>query len=288
MVTSWNEVLYFNDKRVHNNIYGNRGIIFHTAAVNSIQYTTISTLGNAVQFGHITRSILNGGACSNKVRACVGTYSIDYIDIATLSSTSNSFGIISVTLNYVGGGSSNGLGFFIGSSNSIQYITIATTGDSYQFGTLSTAMIGPGIGSNDYRVLLITSNISSAIDYIETNTLSNSTHFGDLPTGNVLNYVASVSDLNTVVVSGNGDTSGNNIYYITISIVSNAVDFGDLIIGRGIRGAFGNTFRGCFCGGSPYGVFNTIDYITFSNLTNAIDFGDLAIASAAAPACSGD
>ena len=68
-----------------------------TARVDNMDYFTISTLGNAVDFGNLTAAAAQGGGCSSSTRGIFGgttpdgstdTNNIEYI---TISSTGNAF-----------------------------------------------------------------------------------------------------------------------------------------------------------------------------------------------------
>ena len=112
-------------------------------------YVTISTLGNAQDFGDMTESIgTNSAQCASTTRGIIwGGYpagtNIDYITI-TSKGNATSFGTSTIDLNYrnctsdcvrgVSGGGQDGPG----ARNTIEYITIATQGDAVDFGDLTT------------------------------------------------------------------------------------------------------------------------------------------------------
>ena len=72
---------------------------------NTIEYITLSTEGNAQDFGDLTNSLLSHGACASKTRA-----------VQT-------------------GGSTSG-----GSVNTMQFVTISTTGNATDFGDMTVAV----------------------------------------------------------------------------------------------------------------------------------------------------
>ena len=88
--------------------------------------------------------------------------------------------------------------------------------------------------------------------------------------------------------AGAGQT--NIIDYITIATTGNAVDFGDLTIGRFGIGATASPIRGIFYNGwtnNPSTViYNTIDYVNIASTGDAIDFGDATQAKREKGACS--
>ena len=114
-----------------------------------IDFLTISTLGNAQDFGDMTESIgTNSAQCASTTRGIIwGGYpagtNIDYITIAS-KGNATSFGTSTIDLNYrnctsdcvrgVSGGGQDGPG----DRNTIEYITIATQGDAVDFGDLTT------------------------------------------------------------------------------------------------------------------------------------------------------
>jgi len=66
--------------------------------------------------------------------------------------------------------------------------------------------------------------------------------------------------------------------YVNVATTGNAIDFGNLTVGRSAKSGGSSRTRGLFTGGrfSPTSDgYNTIDYITISSTGNALDFGDL-------------
>ena len=133
---------------------------------NFYQYITIQSGGNAIRFGDSTSSNSGGGSVSNAVRgvftATTGnTPVIEFVTIAT-TATATTFGSLD-SGNYrrfQSGACSLTRGLFAGGylnsdntyapMNRIDYITIATTGDSTEFGDLSTARSMAGGCSNGH------------------------------------------------------------------------------------------------------------------------------------------
>ena len=79
-------------------------------------------------------------------------------------------------------------------------------------------------------------------------------------------------------VFGGGNAPGSNdeIDYINIHTLGNAVDFGVLTVARRNFGACSSSIRGLFAGGYNPTFTNVIEYITISSEGDSIDFGDLA------------
>ena len=134
-----------------------RGIIFGgfesggSNALNIIQYVTIGTVGNSVDFGDMSDSNYNIQACSSGTRGVrsggISGYvnTIEYVTIASTGNTTD-FGDLTVGRAKGAGTSSFVRGVFAGGltgsgnarTNVIDYITIASTGNATDFGDLST------------------------------------------------------------------------------------------------------------------------------------------------------
>ncbi|MCX6751689.1 MAG: hypothetical protein NT161_02915 [Candidatus Nomurabacteria bacterium] len=290
--------------------YGERGVIFAGAIaiwteVNSIDYITISSLGNAADFGDLSATNRSFGALSNGNRgvcACVGmnTNVIEYITIST-TGNSTDFGDATYTqYTYRTGLSSTVRGCFAGGFysgggeyNVIEYITIASTGNAVDFGDITTVMREGGCCSNNTRGILgggitdDTPTYRNIIDYITIASVGNATDFGDLTSARV---GAACSNNILGVISG-GSGTGNIIDYVTIATTGNATDFGDTIVARGVPAACSHNIKGVWAGsgtGLGSSLSNVIDYILFSTLSNSTDFGDLTVPRHMTAGCSGN
>ena len=214
-----------------------------TGSYNTIDYVTIATTGNAVDFGAETASSHQSrGACSNNTRGVIAAGSatnvVEYITIATLG-TIDTFGEYGIDrYRDIGGCSSSTRGLFAGgfnpaNTNSIEYITIATTGNTQSFGDLTTARFGPGAASSPTRGVFMGGDTfpalsgSVTIDYVTIASLGNAQDFGDLLFSSY--RVAATSNGNRAVAfrSSPSPAGVNSINYITISSTGNAQDFGD-------------------------------------------------------------
>jgi len=210
--------------------------------VNTIDYITISTAGNALDFGDLYTQVNRGGTNSSSVRGLWGGGN---------------------TPSYV---------------NVIQYVTISSTGNSFDFGDLTIARWATGGCSSSTRGLWgggygspqIASPANTAtIDYVTITTLGDASKFGDL-TLSRRETAAFASPTRGVWGGGKTPTTTNVIDYVTISSLGNALDFGDMTFSAGERAGCSNSIRGLFGGGN-----NAIDYITIASTGDAIDFGDL-------------
>ena len=257
-----------------------------SSAINTLDYITISTTGNATDFGDMT-TVKDIPACvSSETRGVIGggndgaiSNVIEYITVATTGNGTD-FGDLTLTRNNLGGASNLTRGCFGGGdtgsdTNVIDYITIATTGNATDFGDLSQARRGvTALGSDTRGVWGGGSNALDTIDYITIATTGNATDFGNLT---VARRSSSTVASETRGCFGGGSTGSNSdvIDYITIATTGNATDFGNLTVARQQLSAVTSWTRGCFGGGSA--VNDTIDYITIATLGNATDFGNLTV-----------
>ncbi len=119
--------------------------------INTMDYITLSTLGNAADFGDLTRSRsfgTTGSITSNAIRGItMGGYDsgayvdvIDYITISTLGDALDFGNLLSA--RGAGGGASSSTrcimmgGGSPGYTSTIQYVQIMSTGDSIDFGDI--------------------------------------------------------------------------------------------------------------------------------------------------------
>jgi hypothetical protein len=274
---------------------------YHGADKDIIDYVTISTIGNATDFGDLTAARSYIGATSNGVNDRgmfgVGNYSTQ-ITYVTISTTGNSqlFGNLT-TGRYDPGACSNDTnnrGVWAGQIWSvidvIDYVTITSLGDATDFGNLTQARPPAGCSNatNDRGVFCGGTNGTGAyaaydtMDYITISSAGDASDFGDLAPA-VWGNSATSNGTNNRGISGGGQlhnvsTKTNVIQYFTISSTGNASDFGDLTQARNSMEAASNRAneRGIFSGGhSGSAEVNIIDYITISSTGNASDFGDL-------------
>lgn len=204
-------------------------------AVDSIEYVTIQTAGNASSFGTLSSNMAATDACSNQTRALQGG-------------------------GEPGQGSNDG---------NIRYLTIATTGNSTSFGTLTArrwlaacASSTRGIFANGY-----TTGNSNLIEYVTIATTGNATTFGSLT---YAEYGSSAAANETRGLIGN---AGSGFNYITIATTGNGTNFGSLTSARGGAAGAANQTRALFAAGYVGGYSTTIDYFTIANIGNATSFG---------------
>jgi hypothetical protein len=218
------------------------------AGENIIDYVTIASVGNAIDFGDLTQARGALGSCSSETRGIFGggttngsgTGSVNTIDYVTIASAGNAtdfgdliqveFGVISVwgcaspTRGVFAGGTSSGAG----ASNVIQYLTIATTGNTLDFGDLATVTSVCGVSSSTRGVFASNQNSFNVIQYITIATTGNATDFGDLPTSSNYSITGTSSPTRGLFMGGFGGGQANVINYITIASTGDATYFGDL------------------------------------------------------------
>ena len=266
---------------------GDRGLFGGGSNTNVIDYITISSTGNATDFGDltvsrdstygttssITRAVFMGGSTA-------GPYS-NVMDYVTVSTTGNAtdFGDLSETIAHGTGTGNNTRGIFAAGygasapTNKIEYITIATTGNSTDFGDTSSTRFGLTGVSSPTRSVFCSGYQVNVIDYVTIATTGNATDFGDMST-DARNYVASACSATRGLFAGGYDGAQRNVIdYITIATIGNATDFGDL-------SSTGQQFAGC--SNSVRGVFqreNTMEYVTITTTGNTTNFGSMSAGS---------
>jgi len=276
---------------------GGRGLIMggyttvpSAAAINMIEFMTISSSGNAQDFGDLTSARYGGGGCGSSTRGLYGggepsKTSIDNVTIAS-SGDAISFGSLDTGSSYVKACSNQTRGIWGGgrnpnssSINVVQYVTIPTLANSQDFGDLTSARTGLAALSSPTRGIFSggythpSPTALNTIDYVTIATTGNALDFGDLLTA--VRYSDTVSSGTRGVIGGGSTPNTNTIQYITISTLGNAKDFGDLIVAREHVSATDNSIRGVFMGGVTPTSINTLDYVTIATTGNASDFGDL-------------
>jgi hypothetical protein len=186
---------------------GSTGSFPTVTASNIIDYITIATVGNALDFGDLSsgNARSNLASCSSSTRGIFAggqtptlTNVIESVTIATLGNATDSTFDLSTgaTRTQLASCSSSTRGIFAGGATAI---TPAVT-------------------------------VSNVIDYITIASLSNATDFGDLTVART--YLSSCSSsVRGIFAGGSTPTLSNVIDYITIATTGNALDFGDLTDG---------------------------------------------------------
>ena len=263
-----------------------------------IDFITIATLGNALDFGDLTSQNGNKGtAASSPTRYVFHTQnnSNATIDFGTIAAKGNStrFG------DYISGGpghpaaallrccSNQTRAVFAGGyllispygfvTSQMGDITIASEGNATVFGDLTIARYGMNATSNQVRGIFAGgdtynhNNRTDRIEFVTISTTGNSTDFGNLTSSRAMIGGASNSTRG-LFFGGFTPSHSNTIDFITIATTGDATDFGDLITGRSRGCAAASSTRGITEGGSP--GTNSIEFVEIATTGNAVDFGD--------------
>ena len=263
---------------------------------NVIEYITIASAGNGIDFGDrtIARQYLASVASNTRGVTAGGdpsTNVIDYITISTLGDAQD-FGDLFTGRYGMGSCASSIRGVWAGGTpgfvNTIDYVTIATTGDAKDFGDLTTGRVyltGCGSPSRGLFAGGITPTRLNTIDFITIASMGNAFDFGDL-TEVVGQRAGCSSSTRGVFGGGTTPTIVNTIDFVSISSTGNAVDFGDITVAREAAGACSSSTRGVWGGGDSPTKRNTIDFVVLESLGDATDFGDLTAARKGVAGCS--
>ena len=231
--------------------------------VNTIEFITIATEGNATDFGDRTQVGRVPACASNDIR-CV---------MASAFTPS-------------------------GYQNTIDFVTIMTTGNAADFGDLSSARAGMsmscnsttrGIFSGGYAPSPLTARVNT-MEYITFATTGNVTDFGDLTddSQDSTGGTASSSTRGLIGLAYVAPTRSNAVDFCTIATTGNASDFGDLTAAKQSYGSCSNSTRGLFFGGQTPTYINNIDMVIISTTGDATDFGDVTIGVTAIGAAGSD
>jgi len=126
-------------------------------------------------------------------------------------------------------------------------VTISTTGNSADFGDLSSARNTPYGASNAIRGCFSygygpsSPNASDKVEFITIATLGNAQDFGDAV--NSTNHKNGITSPTRIVFAGGGPNS-DVIQYAQIMTTGNFLDFGDLTVGRGSSATASNGHGG--------------------------------------------
>ena len=225
---------------------------------DTIDYVTISTRGDAQDFGNLTRAGRFNASTSNGVQdrgITHGGYgpgpglsaTIDYITISIPGNAAD-FGDATVQRSFASAAVSNAVnnrGVFMGGNNpadkiTMDYVTISTTGNAADFGDLTDS------GQS------------------QADAFSNATNDRGVRTGGRNNAPGGAADVDIMD-------------YITISSTGNATDFGNLVAVNRIMASLSNAQneRGIIAGGYSGEPTDVMQYITISTTGNATDFNNM-------------
>ena len=254
---------------------------------NAQDFGDLSTLrSNPRSVSSSTRAIFGGGSEGASAANPVNT--MEYVTIASEGNAVDFGTTLTDLRRPAGGVSNNTRGLFAGgyiapaNKTEIDHLIFATLGNVTDFGDLSVSGTPNQGSSNSTRGVYMGGGWGAQIDYVTIASTGSGADFGDIQNNRSSGAGASSS---TRALLGGGSTTDNAITYITISTLGNDQDFGDLTVGRRILSGTSNGIRGIFAGGYTPDR-NTIDYVTISSTGDARDFGDLIRAEREPNACS--
>ena len=186
--------------RLHGCSNSTRGIFaWGNPSSDVIEYITISSDGNGVDFGDTSYAAEGGTSVASPVRAV-----------------------------FAGGHTP---GSPVTERDGIQFVTISSTGNGQDFGTLSSSPLQPAGLSNSTRGIFAggyaTPNVLNTIEFVTIATTGNTTDFGDL-TGTRFDMTGSSNQTRGVICGGSAPGLTGVIDSLEIASTGNAVDFGDM------------------------------------------------------------
>jgi hypothetical protein len=206
---------------------------------DSIQFGDLTRIANPAALSNSTRGIFAGGFSPTPAPTGSLDNTIDYVTIASTGNAVDygdidiasyvKATVSSPTRGIVAGGYINPY------TNSIELITISTTGNAQDFGDLTSARSSIAGSSNPIRGVFAggeTPSLTDVIDYITISTTGNATNFGSLPEAR--RSCGGTSSPTRMVIAGgiNNSDQVTQMEYLVFSTEGNPVDFGDLILKR--------------------------------------------------------
>ena len=214
--------------------------------VQVMDYITISTTGNAIDFGNTsvtrgdskgvsssTRGVLGGGYTTGPTTA---SNVIDYVEIPTLGNALDFGDLFTGAYGHASCGSPT-LGIFLGGNSPslqvIQSITIASKGNSVDYGDCDTTSYASGCSNSVRGIFFGNSPYRKTCQYLNITSNGNSSEFGDAA-HDANESSACASLIRGVCMGGRSATSPNgaltDISYVEIASLGDALDFGDLTV----------------------------------------------------------
>ena len=260
--------------------------------LSRMDYITISTTGNAQNFGDLTVARNQFASAASSIRGVFGGGSpgpslSDVIDYITIASAGNAIdfgntsatrgdpkGVSSSTRGVLGGGYTTGP---TTASNVIDYVEIPTLGNALDFGDLFTGAYGHSSCGSPTLGIFLGGNSPSGqvIQSITIASKGNSVDYGDCDT---TNYASGCSNSVRGIFFGNSPYR-RTMQYLNITTNGNSSEFGDASHDANESSACASPIRGVCIGGrdadSPNGAISNIGYVEIASLGDALDFGDL-------------
>ena len=215
-------------------------------AVVDMNYVTIASEGNAIDFGDLQQVCRYASSATNGTRGlCMNGQEPSYTTM-----------INAINISTLGNAVDTG-GEYTGSSS------------------LSECVYSP------VRMIIVSGyspsspNVNNTIHYINIASTGDTTEFGHI---NERSGSGFSNNVRGIIGGGWTGSATAGMKYMSIASLGEFQEFGDMIINRNSAGS-GNSAsqtRGLFMGGSLSPVYyNIIDYVEIATLGNAIDFGDI-------------
>ena len=293
------------------------GRVSAPAFTDTIEFVTISTLGNAQDFGNLVSSHGNGnsqGGASSRTRGIwmggqLGSspnYS-NVIQAREFASLGNAFDFGDINNNLIGTGnlSSQIRALSYGGSDpsgnkptQIDAVTIASSGNAFDFGDMSTYVNNTANLASSTRGIMAGGTISptrtNIIQFVTISTSGNTVDFGDLVdhgdgASSLMYNGVGYSNSTRGIIHGGRDVNNNNnntIQFITIATTGNSSDFGDTAVAAAHQMGGSSPTRGVVGAGFNPSITNAMEFVNIMSLGNASDFGDCTARDEALGGCS--
>ena len=218
--------------------------------MNVIEYVTIASGGNGINFGDLTERKSYVGACASSTRGV-----------------------------WMGGYVGNPSTYY---TNVIDYVEIATLGNAVDLGDLNQLSYSPAGGSNGTRGMYAGGNTptskSSVIESFTIASKGNASNFGDL-TERRFGPSGSSNRTRMIVSCGRNDqVATKSIEFITMASEGNGVDFGNASVGKERTSSVASQTRCVFATGDEHpgpAATNIIEFIQIASGGSTEDFGDM-------------
>ena len=227
------------------------GYIAPGPCVDTVDFITIESQGNAIDFNNLTATTVGGYGCSDKTRAV-----------------------------YAGGRRSTTPSG--SSTNDITSCTISTQSDFVNQSNLTaTRAFGTGFSSATRAVFAgqAVPSYGNTIDFTNIQSLGDAVDFGDTAQKNAYGFSTQSPTRGFVIggirVNAPDTSSYESIEFFTTATTGNGQDFGNITTSRYEGGAGGNATRGIVAAGYGPNYTSRIDFFTLASTGDAMDFGDL-------------
>ena len=290
-------------------VSGARGLIMGGSSyTDTIEYITIPTTGNGIDFGNLdTGTMITSGCSSNTRGLCMGGRKSpgvqeNRIEYVTIQSTGdgtdfgdllkpNDYGSIgnlgNATRGMVQGGHNPAVPSFSAMGVDMNYVTIASTGHAVKFGECRTTHLytAATFSSPTRGVIAGGGNPGGKLaEFITISTTGNASDFGNCSIAHQGGAGASSSVVGLVGGGYGGVHPGSIDHYsvqkFIIATTGNSIPWGDLTDSRRWICPLSDSIRAVWCGGYAPGSVDTMDYNMFASSGNSVDFGNLTVSPA--------